>query len=141
MADSYFLDWNPGVKADCRGIKVGNAYCVEVNFGLPRPAWTTTSSATTTSTTVPSSKNNAKPSPTQDGLIGTCKAFYKARENDDCDKIVRAYGTFTFNDFLLWNPEVQSNYQLRPQGYFPPPFPPTILLLDVFAIRRFFRSL
>lgn len=101
-----FLDWNPGVKADCSGIKVGNAYCVEVNFGLPRPTSTTTQppTSTTTTTTVPTSTGPSKPSPTQAGLIDTCTAFYKAVENDTCDKIVRTYGTFTFADFQVWNP-------------------------------------
>lgn len=104
-----FLDWNPGVKADCSGIKIGNAYCVEVNFGLPRPTSTTTKSATSTTTTIPTSTGPSKPSPTQAGLIDTCTTFYKAVENDNCDKIVRAYGTFTFADFLLWNPDVKSD--------------------------------
>lgn len=108
-----FLDWNPGVKADCSGIKVGNAYCVEVNFGLPRPTSTTNkppiSTTTTTTATIPTSTGPTKPSPTQSGLIDTCTTFYKVVENDTCDKIVRAYGTFTFADFLLWNPDVKSD--------------------------------
>ncbi|KAL8365067.1 hypothetical protein RB595_004061 [Gaeumannomyces hyphopodioides] len=40
ISHADFLDWNPGVRADCSGIKIGNAYCVEVNFGLPRPTST-----------------------------------------------------------------------------------------------------
>lgn len=93
---------NPSVKSDCSGIKVGNSYCVEVNNGLPRPV-----KPTPTSTTAqPSSTGIKKPSPTQSGLIESCTDFYFAADDDRCDLIVAKYGTFTFNDFVTWNPAV-----------------------------------
>ncbi|KKY32901.1 hypothetical protein UCDDA912_g07129 [Diaporthe ampelina] len=57
ISAAELLDSNPGVKADCSGIKVGNAHC--------------------------------------------------AVENDNCDKIVRAYSTFIFANFQLWNSDVK----------------------------------
>jgi hypothetical protein len=47
-----------------------------------------------------------KPSPTQSGLIDTCTDFYFAAANDRCDLIVAKYGTFTYDDFVRWNPAV-----------------------------------
>ncbi|KAI3542564.1 hypothetical protein CSPX01_06769 [Colletotrichum filicis] len=79
-----FLDYNPSVGADCSGIVVGNSYCVEVNYGLPRPtARVTATLPATTTTTGPS-----KPSPTQEGLAEDCNTFYFAVSGDTCDKIL-----------------------------------------------------
>lgn len=82
-------------------MKVGNSYCVEVNYGLPR---TVTTTFTTTRATIPT--GNPLPSPTQNGLIKSCTKFYFAKSGDTCDKIVGTYGTFSFADFLNWNPAV-----------------------------------
>ncbi|RHZ63585.1 LysM peptidoglycan-binding domain-containing protein [Aspergillus thermomutatus] len=95
LTHEQFVSYNPSVKDDCSGIKVGNSYCVEVNHGQPRPTTTTT-----TSTSTP------KPSPTQTGLIDTCTTFYLAVAGDTCDKIVAKYGTFTTAEFISWNPAV-----------------------------------
>lgn len=97
---------NPSVGADCSGIIVGNSYCVEVNYGLPRPTTrpTTTSPATTAA---PAPTGPSKPSPTQDGLAADCTDFYLAVRGDTCDKIVAAHGgAFTLADFYKWNPAV-----------------------------------
>ncbi|RYP17573.1 hypothetical protein DL765_004428 [Monosporascus sp. GIB2] len=45
LSHADFVNYNPSVKDDCSGIKVGNSYCVEVNYGFPRP--TTVSSSST----------------------------------------------------------------------------------------------
>lgn len=50
--------------------------------------------------------SSSKPSPTQDGLIKTCTAFYKAVKGDTCDTIAKAYVTFTTSQFIAWNPAV-----------------------------------
>lgn len=92
---------NPSVKDDCSGIKVGNSYCVEVT----RKPTTTTSS--TVSSPVPTGP--PKPSPTQVGLIESCTTFYFAVDDDTCDSIVEAYGTFTKEEFIAWNPAVQAD--------------------------------
>ncbi|RYO86656.1 hypothetical protein DL764_008976 [Monosporascus ibericus] len=102
ISHADFVAWNPSVKDDCSGIKVGNSYCIEVNNGEPRP--TTTSAS---STVQPTPTEKPKPSPTQDGLIDTCNKFYFAVKSDTCNKIVKAHGNvFTFADFLKWNPAV-----------------------------------
>ncbi|KXX76783.1 hypothetical protein MMYC01_209123 [Madurella mycetomatis] len=92
-----FIKWNPSVEPDCSGIKIGNSYCVEVNWGIP---------STTTTTAAPTSTTTPKPSPTQPGLIDTCTKFYRAVSGDICVGIAAAYGNFTFADFLAWNPAV-----------------------------------
>ncbi|GIK02896.1 hypothetical protein Aspvir_006959 [Aspergillus viridinutans] len=99
LSHEDLVSYNPSVKDDCSGLRVGNSYCVEVNHGQPRPTTTATSS-TPTSTATP------KPSPTQDGLIDTCTAFYMAVAGDTCDRIVARYGTFTTAEFISWNPAV-----------------------------------
>ncbi|KAF3031360.1 hypothetical protein E8E11_000246 [Didymella keratinophila] len=106
ISHEQFLDYNPTIKKDCSGIKIGNAYCVEVNNGLPRPITTTTATSTTVR---PSPTGIKKPSPTQSGLIDTCTDFYFAVDNDRCDLIVAKYGTFTYDDFVKWNPAVGSD--------------------------------
>ncbi|KAI1202455.1 hypothetical protein F5X97DRAFT_319141 [Nemania serpens] len=93
-----FISWNPVVGADCSGIQVGHEYCVERNYGLPPPSGTTTSGT--------SQPTGSVPSPVQEGIIATCTSYYKAVSGDDCGKIVAKFGSFTFADFLKWNPAV-----------------------------------
>ena len=83
---------------------------MEVNFGLPRPTTVLSSTATTVSSTraSPTSTGTPKPSPTQAGLITSCTNFYFAVANDNCNKIVASYGTFTYDEFVKWNPAVGS---------------------------------
>lgn len=88
---------NPSVKSDCSGIKVGNSYCIEVNYGIP---------PTPTTTAAPSSTAAPKPTQTQYGLIDSCTEFYEAKSGDICVSIASSFGTFTWPDFLLWNPAV-----------------------------------
>lgn len=80
---------------------VGNSYCVEVNYGVPRPAKTATSSTQSSKPTA-----GSKPSPTQSGLAQDCTAFYQAKSGDTCEKIVTSYETFSLDDFFRWNPAV-----------------------------------
>ncbi|EDN97659.1 hypothetical protein SS1G_12513 [Sclerotinia sclerotiorum 1980 UF-70] len=112
LTHADFIDWNPSLKSDCSGLRIGNSYCVEVNFGLPRQTTTlkltSTSSSSTLTTPIPTATGTPKPSPTQPGLIEACTTFYYAVSGDDCSLIVAKYGTFTFADFLAWNPAVGS---------------------------------
>ncbi|KAH4183220.1 hypothetical protein HBI16_217600 [Parastagonospora nodorum] len=107
LTHEQFVDYNPSLKNDCSGIIVGNSYCVEVNNGLPRPP---TNKPTSTSTSIrPSATASKKPSPTQPGLIDSCTDFYFAVDSDRCDSIVAKYSTFTYDDFVKWNPAVGSS--------------------------------
>ncbi|EAQ88804.1 hypothetical protein CHGG_05423 [Chaetomium globosum CBS 148.51] len=97
ISEQDFIQWNPSVKSDCSGIKVGNSYCIEVNYGIP---------PTPTTTAAPSSTAAPKPTQTQYGLIDSCTEFYEAKSGDICVSIASSFGTFTWPDFLLWNPAV-----------------------------------
>lgn len=97
-----FIQWNPAVGQDCSLLLVGDYYCVDI-------AGPTTTVGPTGAPT---------PSPTQDGLISSCKAFYKAQSGDSCSKIVDSYGTFTLDDFLKWNPAVGQDCTSLLAGYY-----------------------
>jgi hypothetical protein len=90
---------NPSVRSDCTGIKIGNSYCVEENYG--NPPLTTTTTRTSSSATV---TTTAGPSPTQSGLAANCNAFYKVKDSEYCQDIVDKFGTFSLADFYTWNP-------------------------------------
>ncbi|UKZ88268.1 uncharacterized protein TrAFT101_004030 [Trichoderma asperellum] len=97
-----FRKWNPLVKDDCSGMKIGNSYCVEVNFGLPR-------STTTQPTTVPSTTSTGNgvttPTPTQPNMVDNCNKFYFVKEDESCADIASANG-INVDDFGKWNPKV-----------------------------------
>ncbi|KAK1751128.1 hypothetical protein QBC47DRAFT_417548 [Echria macrotheca] len=75
VSHSDFVAWNPSVKSDCSGIKVGNSYCVEVNFGEPRTTLVPTPTTTTTTlkTSTSSSKSSTKPTTTPTSTTTTRK--------------------------------------------------------------------
>ncbi|KAF6514397.1 hypothetical protein HZS61_005531 [Fusarium oxysporum f. sp. conglutinans] len=103
LTHKQFVEYNPTVKDDCSGMKVGHSYCVEVN-GIPRPG---ESSSTTTSAAQVSPTKDSKPSPTQDKLINTCTNFYQAKKGDTYPKIIAEYkNTFDAADLLKWNPAI-----------------------------------
>ena len=68
-----FLTYNPSVKPDCSGLRSGNAFCVEENYGNGPVAPSTTSStrpiASTPTTTTPTPTG---PSPVQSGINAQC---------------------------------------------------------------------
>jgi hypothetical protein len=39
-------------------------------------------------------------------MIESCTDFYFTEANDQCEIIVAKYGTFTYDDFVRWNPAV-----------------------------------
>lgn len=87
---------NPSIKDNCSGITIGNSYCVEVNFGIPRPNGpetesTRTSTAMKETTSAPT--GTLKPSPTQAGLIFPWSRFYVAFADDNCNVIVAMYNS------------------------------------------------
>ena len=90
-----FEEWNPAVGTDCLGIWAETYYCIAAPA---KPTPTVTSGPTSAGSTIPS--------PTQSGLISSCKSFYKAVKGDTCDKIVKRYESFTLAQFIAWNPAV-----------------------------------
>jgi hypothetical protein len=119
ISEEDFIRMNPSVKSDCSGIKIGNSYCVEVNYGIPPP---------TTTTAAPSSTAAPKPTQTQPGLIESCTKFYQAKSGDICVNIAASFGTFTFSDFLAWNPAVREDCSALLAGWYycvEAPKPPT----------------
>ncbi|KAK2742841.1 hypothetical protein FQN57_005132, partial [Myotisia sp. PD_48] len=109
LSHELFVFWNPGVKQDCSGIKIGNSYCVEAP---------TKPTATHPTTTSPSPTTSPKPSPTQEGIINTCVSFYKAISGDSCSSIVDTYGTFNLETFVNWNPAVKADCSGLWVGYY-----------------------
>ncbi|KAF3491743.1 LysM domain-containing protein [Arthroderma uncinatum] len=106
-----FVKWNPSVRENCDGIVIGSSYCVEVNYGLP-PTGTSITTAVKPATT-----GSPIPSPNQSGIIDSCTNFYKAGSHDNCEIIVKKFGTFLLEDFYGWNPAVGSSCMGLWTGY------------------------
>lgn len=94
---------NPLVKDDCSGMKIGNSYCVEVNYGLPRS--TTTQQPTAVPTATSTGNGVTTPTPTQPNMVDNCNKFYFVKEGDNCADIASANG-ISVEDFSRWNPKV-----------------------------------
>ncbi|KAL8996011.1 MAG: hypothetical protein Q9169_004392, partial [Polycauliona sp. 2 TL-2023] len=106
VAKSSSYSWNPAVGPNCETLFVGYYVCV----GLPG-----TPTAPPTSTSAGATPG---PSPTQSGLITTCKPFYKVQDGDYCEKIATSYGTFSLADFYTWNPAIGTNCGSLFVGYY-----------------------
>ena len=44
---------------------------------------------------------------TQTGITPDCVSWYRADTGEDCDLVVKMFGTFSAEDFLKWNPAVK----------------------------------
>lgn len=51
----------------------------------------------------------AAPAATQTGITPDCVSWYRADNGEDCDLIVKMFGTFGAEEFLKWNPAVKSD--------------------------------
>ncbi|KAJ3496994.1 hypothetical protein NLG97_g2241 [Lecanicillium saksenae] len=96
-----FREWNPLVKNDCSGMNIGNSYCVEVNYGLPR---STTTQPQPTTTTAPGN-GITTPSPTQPSMVDNCNKFHLVKEGESCAEISAA-NHISVADLTTWNPKV-----------------------------------
>jgi hypothetical protein len=65
---------------------------------------TTTKPSTTTTASAP----NDTPSPTQDGMVGTCNRFHWVADGQDCASIAALY-SITVSQFVQWNPAAKSD--------------------------------
>ncbi|KAF3941517.1 Autolysin [Dactylella cylindrospora] len=97
-----FSNWNPSVGEDCSGMVVGNAYCIEDNFGQPT---TTTTSSSTTRTTTTSSGPTA-PGPTQDGQDPSCISWEYIEVGQNCGTVLAKYPSLTLAKLVEWNPAI-----------------------------------
>ncbi|KFY26805.1 hypothetical protein V493_03857 [Pseudogymnoascus sp. VKM F-4281 (FW-2241)] len=84
-------EYNPALGSDCSGLIPGDYYCV-MNGTLPLPSVAT-----------------AAPAATQTGITPDCVSWYRAGSGEDCDLLVKIFGTFSAEDFLKWNPAVKSD--------------------------------
>ncbi|KAJ4252459.1 hypothetical protein NW762_011060 [Fusarium torreyae] len=82
-------EYNPSVKDDCSGIQNGHAYCVEVNFGLPRDE--DKPKVTSTEDAEPEPTSESKPSPTEEGLIDTCTSSHSDKTELKCTALWAKY--------------------------------------------------
>ncbi|EFQ99447.1 LysM domain-containing protein [Nannizzia gypsea CBS 118893] len=108
---AQFQSWNPAVGSDCTGLWAGYYYCIGIPGTPTQPTSTSTSRPPTTTT--PSG-----PSPTQPGIISTCNRFHQAVAGDSCYVIANKYGTFTVEQFIKWNPAVNSDCSALFLGYY-----------------------
>ncbi|OBT68027.1 hypothetical protein VE03_01474 [Pseudogymnoascus sp. 23342-1-I1] len=94
-------EYNPALGSDCSGLIPGDYYCV-MNGTLPLPSVAT-----------------AAPAATQTGITPDCVSWYRADSGEDCDLIVKIFGTFSAEDFLKWNPAVKSDCSgLKTNNYY-----------------------
>ncbi|KAK6358806.1 hypothetical protein TWF730_008125 [Orbilia blumenaviensis] len=100
-----FSSWNPSVGDDCAGMVVGNAYCIEDNYGVP----TTTSTTTTTTQTTTTSSGPVAPGPTQDGQDPNCISWEYVAPDEDCRTVIAKHPGITVVDLYKWNPAIESD--------------------------------
>lgn len=81
-----FLAWNPSVKDDCSGIKVGYSYCTYKFPDPVDPRWTTGTST---------------PLPTQTGMVPYCDEYYLVGEGMTCTDLTGWMSHYGY--FYLWN--------------------------------------
>ncbi|KAL9599870.1 MAG: hypothetical protein Q9219_003564 [cf. Caloplaca sp. 3 TL-2023] len=130
-----FYSWNPAVGDSKTFYKVkegdecGSIVSSYGTFSLADFTPSTRSSITITSTT-----STPSISPTQTGIVSSCKLtlqsilnaltsspgtrYYKAVDGDSCDIISTKFGTFTTSQFISWNPAVQSDCSRLFLGYY-----------------------
>ncbi|KFZ18078.1 hypothetical protein V502_04313 [Pseudogymnoascus sp. VKM F-4520 (FW-2644)] len=71
----------------------------------------TSSGSPTTTTKIPTTTSSggiATPTPTQNGMVVGCNAFYRAVANEGCAVICQAHG-IELADFYKWNPDVRTD--------------------------------
>ncbi|KAH8899923.1 hypothetical protein GQ53DRAFT_790479 [Thozetella sp. PMI_491] len=100
-----FYAWNPAVGTNCGSLWSGYYYCVGNSA-------TSTAKPTTTTTAVATG-----PSPTQTGIISSCKTYYLADGSIFCYDIAAKYG-ISLDNFYAWNPAVGNTCANLWKGYY-----------------------
>ncbi|EGE01204.1 LysM domain-containing protein [Trichophyton equinum CBS 127.97] len=118
LSHEVFVAWNPGVKKDCSGLKVGLSVCVEAPMeSVTTSSISEASTSLGTSTASPTASGPPLPSPTQDGLVGNCTKFHRAVSGDTYGKIISRYKPITLDQFIGWNPAVEKDCSGLWSGY------------------------
>ncbi|KAK2735004.1 hypothetical protein FQN57_001380 [Myotisia sp. PD_48] len=96
------LSWNPLIAPLCdTKLMVGSVICVGVSNDVDRrdkPSTADQSHALSPP---------GYPSPVQPRITTDCRGFYKARPGDTCNRIAGVDGSFSVEDFIAWNPDVE----------------------------------
>ncbi|KAI4204248.1 MAG: hypothetical protein LQ350_001228 [Teloschistes chrysophthalmus] len=74
ITSSELTTYNPSVKADCSGLIIGDAYCVEENYGNGPAPPETTSSTTSKTSSISASPTPTGPTPVQSGITAECES-------------------------------------------------------------------
>lgn len=106
---AQILAWNPTVGSACDGMWLNTYVCVKATGGPT----TTAKPTTTTKSTSTSTKGNGvtTPTPTQPGMVTSCKSFHKVAKGDGCQAIADRY-KITLANFKKWNTGVGTNCEL-----------------------------
>ncbi|KAL1880755.1 hypothetical protein Daus18300_001369 [Diaporthe australafricana] len=111
MRIATFYQYNPSAGADCTGFVLSTYYCWSTSLdgsvpddGSEPPTTTTTTTSTVPSTTI-APGGVATPTPTQDGMVAGCTAFYLVASGDGCWGVANDHG-ISLDDFYAWNPAV-----------------------------------
>lgn len=88
-----FVKWNPTIRSDCTGMKLGVNVCVGVIGGIPPTSTLSAKSGVST------------PLPTQAGMVTNCKKFYYAETGVTCCQII-SFNKIGLANFTKWNPGV-----------------------------------
>jgi LysM repeat protein len=94
IALDQLYTWNKALSGDCTGLYPTYYICV----GLVGSTTTTTSATATTS-----SGGVSTPTPTQAGMVSSCKSFYYVQSGDSCYDIAASNG-IALDTLYDWNP-------------------------------------
>ncbi|KAL2837138.1 hypothetical protein BJX68DRAFT_273186 [Aspergillus pseudodeflectus] len=104
--------WNPALNGDCSGLWPEYYICVGVGTTATSSVTTTTTTTTTTNT-----RPVARPTPTQAGMVGSCKSFYYVQSGDSCYDVAASNG-IALDTLYDWNPALGGDFSgLWPEYY------------------------
>lgn len=96
IAIGKLYTWNQALNGDCTGLWPDYYICVGLSGSMT--ASTTTSGGVAVIT----------PTPTQAGMVRTCKTFYYVKSGDGCQAIATEYG-IALDKLYIWNPALNGD--------------------------------
>ena len=100
LSQEEFFSFNPALNGNCDGLWLDYWYCVVGPDGITGMPPTT----------------NSTPFFVPPGQISTCVKWYQREGGESCADIANGFGTFSEQDFRLWNPTVWSAGPGQPCG-------------------------